>query len=124
MKQPKTEPIDGEICKIEKKEGKKNPFYILDILASIDGYDGKADEVVYQCTAFGRMSEKVNSMAVGDYVTAVLYAGAREWNGKWYPNYTLASIEVHTNAVPTEEANSQTDDGQQATGEAGDPLPF
>jgi hypothetical protein len=121
MKQPKTSEIVGEVANIQKKEGKKNPFYVVDILASIDGYDGKADEVVYQITAFGKMSDKVQALAVGDYVTVVAYVGSREWQGKWYPSLTLASIDVHTNVAPVEATGVQVTeqaDGQDTS------LPF
>lgn len=107
MKAPKTDQICGEIANVQRKEGKKNPFYIIDILAMIDGFDGKAEECVYQCTAFGKMAEKASSLAVGDYVAVTLYAGARKWQDKWYPNYTLASLEVQSNAVPPEEVAKQ-----------------
>lgn len=122
MSNPKTE-LSGEIAKIEKKDGKKNPFYILDILVTVTDFNDESKEVVYQVTALGKQAEKAAGLKAGDYVVITAYVESREYQGRHYTSLRAGKIDVQSNAVPKEEANSQTDDGQQATGEAGD-LPF
>lgn len=120
MKKPSFD-IEGEIRNIQRKEGTKNPFFIVDILSSVQVYNDKTEEMVYNVTGFKDVADKITALAVGDYVTASIFATSRKRNDKWYPSYTFESIDVHSNAVPVEQVAEQAT--EQADGQS-EILPF
>ena len=126
MSNPKTE-ITGEIQTIEEKAGKKNPWYIVSILATVTGWDGASSECVYQFKAFGKSADKVKGLSVGDYITVKCEVQSREWtNGSTgkksiFTELSAESVEVLNNAVKSEQVAEQAT--EQADGQS-EALPF
>lgn len=96
-------------------------------------------------TAFGDMVEKLNTLRVGDYVTARFDTQAREYNGRVFNNITLyditqpqaqaqpqAYIGAPAQAMPQQYQAAQAQPYQpmpaqpmqQPQGQRGDDLPF
>lgn len=126
MSNPKTE-VTGEIQTIEEKAGKKNPWYIVSILATVTGWDGNSSECVYQFKAFGKSAGQVKGMAIGDYVHVKCEVQSREWKNEntgkksIFTELSAESVEVLNNAVKSEQVTEQVTeqaDGQDTT------LPF
>ena len=127
MSNPKTE-ITGEVQTIEEKVGKKNPWFIVSIVATLTAWDGNTSEGIYQFKAFGKSANQAKGLAVGDYITVICEVGGRKWTNEQtgktsiFTELSADSIEVLRNVVPTDEVNAQTD--TPATNETSDPLPF
>ena len=66
-------------------------------------------------TAFGDRVEKLNTLRVGDRVTARFDTQAREYNGRYFTNITLYDF-----AQPQQQAQPMP----QQQGQRGDDLPF
>lgn len=90
-------------------------------------------------TAFGDRVEKLNTLRVGDYVTARFDTQAREYNGRAFNNITLYDItQPQAQAQPQQQMPQQYQAAQaqpyqpmpqaqpiqQPQGQQGDDLPF
>lgn len=66
-------------------------------------------------TAFGDRVEKLNTLRVGDYVTARFDTQAREYNGRYFNNITLYDItQPQAQAMPQPQAQVYMGAPQQA----------
>jgi len=125
MSNPKTE-ISGIVQNIEEKPGSKNPWYILDIVATLTDWQQNQEQATFQIKAFGRVSEKVKVLRNGDYVTAKCAVRSNEWKGRYFTELSLEAIESQSNVVPPETvAQSIEEKANEAMGgESQDALPF
>jgi len=123
MSNPKTE-ISGIVQNIEEKPGSKNPWYILDIQATLTDWQQNQESVTFQIKAFGRVSEKVKVLRNGDYVTCKCAVRSNEWKGRYFTELSLEAIESQSNVVPPETtAEAIQQEADKAMGEPSD-LPF
>ena len=124
MSNPKTE-ISGIVQNIEEKPGSKNPWYILDIVATLTDWQQNQEAVTFQIKAFGRVSEKVKVLRNGDYVAAKCAVRSNEWKGRYFTELSLDSIESQSNVVPPEMvAQSIEENANEAMGGETSDLPF
>lgn len=86
-------------------------------------------------TAFGDRVEKLNTLRLGDYVTARFDTQAREYNGRVFNNITLYDITqpqpqtqaymgAPQQAMPQQYQAAPAQPMQQPQGQRGDDLPF
>lgn len=124
MELPKTEPICGQVAKVEKKDGKKAPWFIVDIICHVHIYNDVYEEMVYSVKAFGKVADKCSSLRDGDHVTVIAHARSKTWQGKHYAEYSMHSLEVNENAVPPADVAEGVQASEQTDGGSSDNLPF
>jgi hypothetical protein len=123
MSNPKTQ-IAGTVRNIEEKPGSKNPWYILDIEATLTDWQQNNEQVTFQIKAFGRVSEKVKVLRNGDFVTCKCAVRSNEWKGKYYTELSLEAIESHSNVVPPETVAQDIQDEASKQMDGDQALPF
>jgi hypothetical protein len=106
MKKNITPPeICGEVVAVNKQPSEKT-WYKVKILANVQVFND-VEEQVFELKAFGKVAEKVASLRAGDYIVCRTMLQSKEWKEKYYPEISLVSFTVQSNAVPPEDVAKQ-----------------